>query len=189
MARDKALVPFLGLPLIERLKNRFSQTGDELLVISNHPASLNFLDLPVYQDILPDRGALGGLYTALSIASHPLVGLIAVDLPFASPALIQRLAERVNENDLDLCLPTTDRGLEPMHAVYRVESCLPLVKEAIDNDLWRMNAWHEKAKLGIMEPGDVFQITQCEYTFLNLNTPKDLEKAEKLAQEENGASC
>lgn len=189
MTRDKALVPFLGTPMIERSLDRFSTISAEIQVIHNQPESLNFLELNCYQDILPGRGALGGLYTALSIARTPLIGLIAVDLPFASPKLIQHLADQVVSNKLDACLPSTVHGLEPMHAVYRVETCLPLVKGVIEKDLWKMTAWHDQAKVGIIPPNDVLKITDCEYTFMNLNTPNDLKQAEDIARQEIEKGC
>jgi molybdopterin-guanine dinucleotide biosynthesis protein A len=95
----------------------------------------------------------------------------------------------VEKHNLDACLPATRHGLEPMHAVYRVETCLPLVKAAIDRDLWRMNAWHDQAKLKVVAPDEVFQVTGCEHTFLNLNTPEDLEKAEEIARDLQGTGC
>jgi molybdopterin-guanine dinucleotide biosynthesis protein A len=189
MARDKALIPFLGIPMIKRIESRFNNLGNEMLIISNNPAAINSFALPVYSDIIPERGALGGLYTALSVVSTPLIGLVAVDLPFASPALIQHLANKITEKDLDACLPSSPHGPEPLHAVYRVESCLPLVKQAIDQDLWRMNSWHKWANIEVLESNEIYGITDCEFTFLNLNTPEDLAEAEALAQGDQGSGC
>ena len=189
MARDKALIPFLGKPLIERLIERFSASGNELVIISNNPEAFHAFKLPVHTDLIPDRGALGGLYTALSVVDTPLVGLVAVDMPFASPELIQYLADKVTNNNLDACLPSSQHGLEPLHAVYRVSSCLPFVKQAIDQDLWRMKSWHDWANLKVLNADDVQNITGCKFTFLNLNTPEDVVEAEALALDERGVGC
>ena len=189
MARDKALVPFRGIPLIQHLAKRFSPLGVEILVISNQPDSIRFLDLPIHPDVIPDRGALGGLYTALSIANTPLIGLIAIDLPFASPALIEYLSREVMEKALDACLPGTPKRLEPMHAVYRVDTCKPLVKKAIDQELWRMVSWHENANINLIPPAKAISISECEYTFLNINTPEDLKKAEEISLQQEQKDC
>ncbi len=129
----------------------------------------------------PGRGALGGLLTALSVAAAPLVGLIAVDMPFASPHLINILADQLQQSDWDGIIPSTANGLEPLHAVYRREVCLTYVKEAIDQDLWRMKAWHNQANLKVLHPEEVLEITDSAFTFLNLNTPEEFDEAEKLA--------
>lgn len=182
MGKDKAFLPFLGTPLIERLVDRFKGMDSKIVVISKNLAAYQDLGLPVFGDVLPGRGALGGLLTALSVAETPFVGLIAVDMPFASPGLIQHMAERIQESIWDGILPSTRNGLEPLHAVYRRESCLPLVKKAIEQDLWRMKAWHDKANLKILTPGETKQITGSDHTFLNLNTPEDLNSAEEIAR-------
>jgi len=181
MGKDKALLPFLGIPLIKRLQDRFSDMGDELLVITNDFSGYQDLAVPLYKDIIPDRGALGGLYTALSISKNPLVGLIAADLPFASPALLAHLIKILLTSGAEAAIPSTERGLEPLHAVYRRDTSLPLVKRAIDQNLWRMNDWFDQAEILILTPEETQKVTASKYTFLNLNTPEDLQKAEKLA--------
>ncbi len=181
MGKDKALLPFLGIPLIKRLRDRFSDMGDELLVITNDFSGYQDLAVPLYKDIIPDRGALGGLYTALSISKNPLVGLIAADLPFASPALLAHLIKIILTSGAEAAIPSTERGLEPLHAVYRRDTSLPLVKKAIDQNLWRMNSWFDQAEILILTPEETRKVTSSKHTFLNLNTPEDLQKAEKLA--------
>jgi molybdopterin-guanine dinucleotide biosynthesis protein A len=185
MGEDKALLPFLGVPLIQRLKERFLNTGHELLVISNNPEAYQFLEIPVFQDVIPERGTLGGLYTALTVSSQPLVGLIAADLPFASPELLLHLVNLIQETEADAALPSSDHSIEPLHAVYRVESCLPLVKNALDNDLWRMVAWHEDARIEILSPSHTKKNSGTENTFFNLNTPEDFQAAESFARKLN----
>ena len=181
MGKDKALLPFLGIPLIKRLRDRFSDMGDELLVITNDFSGYQDLAVPLYKDIIPDRGALGGLYTALSISKNPLVGLIAADLPFASPALLAHLIKIILSSGAEAAIPSTERGLEPLHAVYRRDTSLSLVKGAIDQNLWRMNSWFDQAEILILTPEETRKVTSSKHTFLNLNTPEDLQKAEKLA--------
>ena len=181
MGKDKALLPFLGIPLIKRLRDRFSDMGEELLVITNDFSGYQDLAVPLYKDIIPDHGALGGLYTALSISKNPLVGLIAADLPFASPALLAHLIKILLTSGADAAIPSTERGLEPLHAVYRRDTSLPLVKVAIDQNLWRMNSWFDQAEILILTPEETRRVSSSKYTFLNLNTPEDLQKAEKLA--------
>ena len=181
MGTDKALLPFHGIPLIKRLRDRFSDVGEELLVITNDFSGYQDLAVPLYKDIIPDRGALGGLYTALSISKNPIVGVIAADLPFANPALMAHLIKTLLASDADAAIPSTERGLEPLHAVYRRDTSLPQVKGAIDQNLWRMNAWFDQAEILILTPEETRKVTRSKYTFMNLNTLEDLQKAEKLA--------
>jgi molybdopterin-guanine dinucleotide biosynthesis protein A len=181
MGTDKAIMPFLGKPLIHRLRDRFLELGSELLVITNNQTGYDDLDIPIYRDLIPDRGALGGLLTALSIASQPYVGLIAADMPFADPDLFSYQLEVISKDDWDAILPSTSNGIEPFHALYRVETCLPLVKKAIDDDLWKMVSWHDQAQIKILDPELTRKITRSKHTFFNLNTPEDFQLAESIA--------
>jgi len=61
MGQDKALLPFLGEPLIERVINRVVPYADELLITTNNPEDYKVFNVPLFQDILPGIGALGGL--------------------------------------------------------------------------------------------------------------------------------
>jgi molybdopterin-guanine dinucleotide biosynthesis protein A len=182
MGKDKAIIPFLGIPIIQRLMQRFDGIGTELLVITNDIRGYKTLEVPLFEDIIPDRGALGGLYTALSVASEPLVGLIAADMPFANPDLISYQIQIIQQSGFDAVIPGTDQGIEPFHSVYRRESCLPLVKNAIEKDLWKMISWHDQARIKILNPEEIRNITGSDYTFLNLNTPEEFLEAEKIAK-------
>jgi molybdopterin-guanine dinucleotide biosynthesis protein A len=183
MGQDKALMPFNGTPLIKRIHDRFSGIGQETILITNSEKGYTDFGLPTFQDIIPDRGALGGLYTALSFASETYVGLIAADLPFASKRLILKLLELAQTSEADAALPSTEYGLEPMHAVYKRETCLPLVKNALEQNQWKMIAWHEHAKVKVLGPQETRRAAGTNYTFENVNTPKDFLTAEKLAAE------
>jgi len=182
MGKDKAFLPFLGVPLINRLMDRFQQLNAEMLVISNNPTAFQDIDLPVFEDVRPGRGALGGLLTALTAATTPLVGLVAVDMPFASPQLINFMADKALGGNWDGIIPSTQYGLEPLHAVYRKESCLPLVEKAIEQDLWRMKAWHPQANLNVLDPEKTREISGSDHTFLNLNTNEEFRTAEEIAK-------
>jgi molybdopterin-guanine dinucleotide biosynthesis protein A len=182
MGEDKALMPFLGIPLIQRLRDRFQKLGSQILVITNQPDGYQFLDLPLYRDIVPGRGALGGLLTALEISPPGLVGLIAADLPFASPELLAFLVSEIARSQADAVLPCSRNGPEPMHALYNRDACLPLVRQAIEKDLWRMNAWHHQADIQLVDAQRAEAVTGSEYTFMNLNTRAEFRTAEKLGR-------
>ena len=181
MGKDKALEPFLGIPLITRLKDRFFNVGEELVIITNDFSGYQDLHVPLYKDLIPDRGALGGLYTALAVTSTPILWLIAADLPFADPVLMAHLSKTLETSGADAVLPSTENGIEPLHAVYQVENCLPFVKNALDQDLWKMNSWHDQAKIQILTPAETRDKTTSDYTFWNLNTPEDFHRAEQEA--------
>lgn len=181
MGQDKALMPFLGQPLIQRVAARVSPVGDEVLIIANQPENYTFLKLPVYPDMIPGLGALGGLYTALKVASHPLVAVVACDLPFANPALLEACRDILLQKGCDAVIPSTERGLEPLHAVYRVAGCLPAVEAALEAGKRKMIAWHGAAEVYVLPPEVTARFDPEGVTFWNVNTKEEFERAEAEA--------
>jgi molybdenum cofactor guanylyltransferase len=183
MGQDKALIPFLGQPLITRVIQRVGRLADELIVNTNRPDAYAFLGLPSLPDVIPERGALGGLYTALTIANHPLVAVVACDMPFVNPDLLAAQRALLVDTGYDAVIPVTEQGAEPFHAVYRRESCLPAVKAALDAGNWRVNSWFENANLFFLSPEEARQYDPLQLAFRNVNTPEDLREAEQLAKD------
>ncbi len=174
MGEDKALKPFLGRPLIQRVIERLQPIADELIVTTNHPDEYVFLHLPLFMDLKPGRGALGGLYTAIASAKSPLVAVAACDLPFASALLFETAARLLVEEGMDVVIPRSGQGLEPLHAVYRRETCLPVIEAAIAADSWKVISWLPQVKVYEL-------VAEDERIFWNVNTPEEFAEAERLA--------
>ena len=185
MGHDKALIPFLGQTLIERVIARVRPAASEIILGANDPAPLQFLGLPVYPDRIAGKGVLGGLYTALCTAHHPFLAMIACDMPFASAALLSYQLELIQQSGADVVIPQSSLGLEPLHAVYRCATCLPLVEDALFQGQLRMTGWFEHAVVRVLTEAETRAIDPGGYTFANLNTPEELTWAETLARQES----
>jgi molybdopterin-guanine dinucleotide biosynthesis protein A len=183
MGTDKALKPFLGRPLIQRVIDRLSPIADEIIVTTNRPDDYSFLDLRLYPDLKPERGALGGLYTAIASATHPHVAVVACDMPFASSILIETMSRLLVQNEADVVIAKTEHGYEPLHAVYRRDTCLPAIESAIEADLWRVVAWFPQVKVHELSPEEIQSSDPDGLAFWNVNTPEEFAEAEKIAQQ------
>jgi molybdenum cofactor guanylyltransferase len=191
MGQDKALMPFLDRPLIAHLVDRLKGSADELLVTTNHPQNFAFLGVPLFSDILPGLGALGGLYTALFVSSQPLVAVIACDMPFIEPALLRAQLDLLQKEGADIVIPRSPDGLEPLHAVYRRETCLPAVYAALQAGERKMIAWHSgyqaypgyaAVRLRVMASEEVAVVDPQFRSFINVNTQEEFRQAEELAR-------
>ena len=183
MGSDKALLPFLGRPLIQRLLNRLTGIADEVLITSNQPENYLFLGLTPIPDLLPGFGALGGLYTALSAAGHPNVAVVACDMPFASPELFIVEQALLRETGADAVIPRSEAGTEPFHAVYRRDICLPYIRAALDASKQRVDAWFHHVDIRYLTPSEILPYDPCQLAFLNINTLEELRNAERIANE------
>lgn len=187
MGRDKGLAPFLGRPLITRIIERLEPIASEMIVTTNHPEAYQFLGLPLFSDLIPGRGALGGLYTALSAATQPLAAVVACDMPFVRPELLTAQRDLLLEKRVDAVVPHLGGGVEPFHAVYRCASCLPHIKAALDADKWRADAWFSKANVLLMRKEQIQTFDPELSSFSNVNTPEELHLAEEIAlRQQNG---
>lgn len=185
MGADKGLALFLGRPLVERVYQRLAGLADEVLVTTNHPVSYRFLNLPLIPDLLPGRGALGGLYTALHAARYPAVAVVACDMPFANAELLRLERGLLFEAGADLVIPRMGEKLEPFHAVYRRKTCLPHVKAALEAGKPRVDAWFPQVRIRYLTAQEMAPVDPRRLAFWNVNTLEELEEAEKVAREQS----
>ncbi len=90
MGTDKSFVPLLGKPMIERVIERVSSLGqNETILITNRPDEYAYLKLPMFSDVLPEKGSLGGIYTALHYSTSEYTLCVACDMPFLNPKLLR----------------------------------------------------------------------------------------------------
>ena len=181
MGQDKGITLLLGKPLIVHVLERLKPIADEILVTTNQPNNYQFLGLPLIPDQYTDRGALGGLHTALAAAHYPFVAVVACDMPFANANLFNASIQILLHTNADAVIPRSINGLEPLHAVYRKDTCLQAVKKAIDDEQWKLISWHANVSSIVEIPFEkVTQLDPDGRTFFNVNTPEDLHFAENI---------
>lgn len=185
MGRDKALVSFLGRPMIERIIERVAPLADELVITSNNPAGLAYLGLPVFPDVTDRRGALNGLLTALSVATGEFVAVVACDMVFASPELLAAEFDALVAEDGDIAVPVTAHGFEPFHAVYRRETCVTAARRAVERGESRAPSWFSDMRVVAFDRERLDAIGLSGPVFVNANTPDDIVSAEALALHEH----
>ncbi|MDI6694200.1 MAG: molybdenum cofactor guanylyltransferase [Anaerolineales bacterium] len=183
MGQDKGLVSFLGKPLILHVMRRLEPIADEVIVTTNRPQDYQFLGVPLYPDLVPGRGALGGLFTALSAAQQPLVAVVACDMPFVCADLLAAQRDALLDQQADIAIPRLEGGLEPFHSVYRRETCLPHIQTAMQADKWRVDAWFSRVKLCFFSKDQVLTYAPDLLCFSNVNTPDELATAEQIARQ------
>lgn len=183
MGSDKALLPFLGQPLISRVIARLAPIADELIVTTNQPDAYAFLGLPLAPDKIAGRGALGGLYTAIAAASQPRVAVVACDMPFANAELLKIQAAALDAESADVVIPKTRTGYEPLHAVYRRATCLPVIETAIQAGQWKVISWFGQVRVRELALAELRRYDPRGLAFINVNTPAELARAEELARQ------
>lgn len=179
MGVDKALVSFCGRPLIEHIIHQVKPIADEILITTNLQENLKYLGVKLVRDIIPGRGVLGGLYTSLAAAENDMVAFIACDMPFVSTTLLSYERNLMVDGNYDVVIPKTDRGYEPLHALYRRKTCLPAVYAALCAGEKRLISWFDFVKVQVIDVERLQRLGVTENVFENINTILDLKSAEE----------
>jgi acetylornithine deacetylase/succinyl-diaminopimelate desuccinylase-like protein/molybdopterin-guanine dinucleotide biosynthesis protein A len=118
----KGLLRVDGEPIAARTLRLFRALFGEVLVVADDPAPYAGLGARVTPDLLPRRGAPGGLHAALSAARTGWVFAAACDMPFLAPEPIAALAAL--RDGFDAVVVRRRGGFEPLHAFWS-RACLP----------------------------------------------------------------
>lgn len=180
MGRDKRFLLLEGRSLLERALAVLETIFPEVLVSVAEPVpELAGLRHPVVTDLLPGAATLGGVYTGLLKASHPYVFAAACDMPFLNRSVIESLTDMADE--ADIVMVRLAGKLQPTHAVYS-KACLPLLERMIQDGNLKIQSLVEDQSLSVrIVDAEVFkQADPHLLSFMNVNTPADLEFVRKL---------
>lgn len=193
MGESKALVGFLGRPLIMRVIERVAPVADEIVITTNEWERLRFLhdayphlDIRLVPDECDVRGALPGLLTAFRAARFPLVAVVACDMVFASADLIAREYGMLCDSQADICIPCDKNTIEPFHALYRREACLAACERMVSQGCMSPRSLLDGLEAVKIDRTRLVAASPQAHCLVNANTPEELAAAERIAAGENG---
>jgi molybdopterin-guanine dinucleotide biosynthesis protein A len=166
---------FMSQTLLEiMLQKALAISRDCMVIAGQAPISLQE-NIPVYTDIYPDCGPLGGLYTALYHSNHSLVAILPCDMPLLEPAVYTILMR--NAAPKKPIVAVSDRGLEPLVSIWPVEDSLPVVAQNLTDKKFSFQKTLEELEA---IPLDVraYMVGYKPDLFKNINYPADLRQLE-----------
>ena len=173
--RDKGRLPIGGVSIIERQLSLLRPMVDALLIVANDPARFASLDVPVVPDLVPDAGALGGLYTAMCAAPTDRVLVVACDLPFLSASFLEHLM--AVGQDVDVAIPHSADGYQPLCATY-TRSCAEPIRRRIDAGELKVTDFLADVRVRELGPDELARFDSDGRLFMNINTPEDYARAQ-----------
>ncbi len=171
MGQNKAFIKVEGVPIINRICALFKELFEEVIIVTNETELFKNLDLKIYADILPNKGALGGLYTGIYFSKFNYSFCVACDMPFINKSLVQYLAQNIDGEDV--IVPRTKDGLQPLHGLYS-KNCLHPIKSVIDQGKYKIIDFYSKVKVRIVEENEFISLDPSKGSFINVNTPDEL---------------
>ena len=97
MGTDKGLLPLAGKPFVSHICEAVKSIVGENIVIVSSNADYDFLGYKRIEDLVSDKGPVGGIYTALQYSRAKLNFILSVDAPLVSAELLLWILE--NKND------------------------------------------------------------------------------------------
>jgi molybdopterin-guanine dinucleotide biosynthesis protein A len=152
--RNKALVELDHVPLIERVVRVMTSIFHKVVLITNTPDEYDYLNFPMFSDIIKGLGPLGGIYTGLKVLSNPFAFFVACDMPFLNPFLIRHMVSV--KNGFDVVVPRISGKIEALHGLYS-RRCLSNIESQLESGTYQIRRWDPDFR-----------------SFLNINTPEQL---------------
>ncbi|MBN1208275.1 MAG: molybdenum cofactor guanylyltransferase [Myxococcaceae bacterium] len=169
----KGLLRLEGRTVLERLLG-LAPSFAEVLLVANAPEPYARFGLRAVADVVPGKGAPGGVHAALAGARTAWVLVVACDMPFVQPAAVRVLLE-ARAPEVDAVCFTVGERVEPLLAVYRASLAGPWGGALAAGDLsLRQLLAGCRARL---LPEESLRAVDAELrSLVNVNTPEDLRR-------------
>lgn len=172
MGRDKANLPFGEETMLSHLVQTYRPHFDLIAVSLNAAGRFDTHGAVEVVDRRPGEGPMAGLEAAFLDTGADVIFLTGTDLPLGDPALALHLLERLGDHDA--CLIRSERGIEPLFAVYS-SSCLHSVQAALDEG--RRSMFHMLQKVNALEiPAEDLPQFDVKKILTNVNDPQEYER-------------
>ncbi|WP_413934317.1 molybdenum cofactor guanylyltransferase [Nitrospira sp. BLG_1] len=183
MGADKRFLTVGEQTLLERSCNILSRIFERVCIVIAQDSQPLETPVPVLRDLIPSCGSLGGMYTGLHQAATPYIFLSACDMPFIHADLIRYMVDVKDE--VDIVLGYWNGRPQPTHAVYS-RNCLSVVEALVrSGDLKLQRLLTTPAlRVRLITEDEIRKIDPEGRSFLNVNTPSDLELARSLCADQ-----
>jgi molybdopterin-guanine dinucleotide biosynthesis protein A len=184
--QSKGLVELRKKPLILHVLDRVSSVADDIAVVVSSDAQreqferFSSREIAVIVDEQKTQSPLVGALTGFNYVRGEYSLLLPCDTPFLSIQVAQLL--------LDMCVGKSaaiprwpDGYIEPLQAAYHTESTLGATKIALEQG--KLDFQSMIAHLRTVRYISTIVLRQVDpklMTFVNINTPEDLKKAESV---------
>lgn len=183
MGSDKAFLRLREATLLEHAISAAKQIGANVVLVGDrtklYPYGM------VVEDILPERGPLGGIYSALKCAAVREWNLIlAVDTPAIPPSFLNALLEIARNSKATVTVPRIGSYAQPLCAVYRPDFALAAEK-SLNAGRNKIDSLFSAVSTRVVEEDEIKNLGFTADIFDNVNTAEDWQRM----QQRFGTDC
>ena len=169
MGVDKGLVLLNGKPMIQYVIEALKEVVSNIIIISNN-ASYNKFGVPVYSDIIKNKGPVGGIYTGLYHSTTELNFCISCDVPMISSDFIFWLLNK--SGNASVTLPMCKDKVHQMIGVYS-KQVLSYFKESAEKEHLKLSQVNKDMACEIIDIEKEYANFD-DLIFSNINTKNEL---------------
>lgn len=174
MGADKAFVTLDGRTLLARALEVARAVTADVRIVGDAAKFAGFA--PVVEDVFRGCGPLGGIHAALRASGADLNLMLAVDVPFVSPGLLEFLIARARGSAAIVTVARPGRRFQPLCAVYRREFA-EAAERALGEGRYKIDALFDVVTTLVVEEEELAAAGFSAGMFRNLNTRGDVEAA------------
>lgn len=180
MGKDKRFLSVGEHTLLERSLAVLQGVFQSVSIVVGDDSTMIEAAIPVWRDLIPNRGSLGGIYTGLKLSRTPYIFAVACDMPFISPIVIRYLVSL--KDNVDVVIPRSELCPQPTHALYS-NRCLPVIEKMVQSGRLSIKDIVDEASLRVrwVKQTEMSALDPEGRSFFNVNTPEELEAARKMA--------
>ncbi|WP_051249829.1 molybdenum cofactor guanylyltransferase [Maridesulfovibrio zosterae] len=179
-SRDKSCLEISGQKLISLIIAKLEGLFNETFIITRTPENHRDLSIRLEGDVFEARSSLTGVHAALYHSRTDHVFVTACDSPFLNRELIKDFLTHFTP-EVDVLIPVHPNGMyEPLCAVYS-KKCLPFIEENLQKNIYQIIRFFPQVKIRTVETARLKHKDRNLETFINVNTPEELDNACKRA--------
>ncbi|MDR1193196.1 MAG: molybdopterin-guanine dinucleotide biosynthesis protein B [Peptococcaceae bacterium] len=176
MGTDKASLPWAGKTFLAHMAEQLRDL-DELLISAGAAEQFQDSGWPVIPDREPDRGPIGGLYSALLACRSDWLLALSCDMPLFKKELANYLIARISPAYDALVTVTRDGQLHPLCGVYAKGAAAALAAQMAAGNYRMLDAVYASRFLPVSLAGTPYPDAMVS----NINTPEQYALAKKAA--------
>jgi len=181
LGANKALLEIKGRAIIDGILEKMLEVFPSVLLVVKEEGSPLLRDygprVKVVTDLLPGKGPLGGIYTALEYAPGPFVFVMACDMPYPNLELVKRLISEAEGREA--VVPVRGPYIEPLFAVYHRDTRHKIKNRLETGDL-KIHDFIDEIDARFLEEEEIRGCDPDFRSFFNINTPEDLREARRI---------
>ena len=176
LGQPKALLDFNGKTLSEVMLEKLNDSFREITIVTDKPELYYNLPVRITGDLLQDQGKspLRGIHAGLSASELPYQFIVACDMPFILPSLINYMGCYLT--GFDAVVPCNGNYYQPLHAYYS-RNCIAVIEEQISKGEYKVTEFYSHLNIHYISGDEITRYDPEEWSFFNVNTWADYEKA------------